>query len=521
MQPSLIQSLRQQSPLAKIFLAIIALAIIARIFTLFTMPDAPLSDTLHHMFITKYIIQNHAIPFNGIPEAGVLVMPLPLYHIIMAIPFTILQIPFNLATARIFPFIFSALQLALSYLVLKKLFPKHWILGLAFTAIHPVLTIFGAVNYQETLVSVLALLCFYIYLEFRETGKNRFLIAMPFCIALLALSKESALALVPVFFLAFLYTIWRKRPANLSKQWAAKTLYFAIASVLLSSAWFLANFLATGRLSSNVSYVVQRLGISAQLPLTLEAIFLMPLHVNASFWFFLQEAISKIPFGISPETAFVAFSLVTFPILALLAFGLAKGLAKGLASKKNHAFVLLLLCIISASVVIGARTSLSFIHSRNFAVLIPLLAIAFTNAFKEMPSPNWRKAFAFLFVLVAIYSAGFSAFYAMHFNEDYNNHLPLYEFAKTLPQGSEIAITSNKARQLRFISGKLPIAFQNIENQDQEAMLLELNGLGATHIAQTCYKKSWNSGTLARLAQEGSIKEIFSDKCSTLYEIEK
>ena len=114
------------------------MAIIARLFVLFTLPDTALTDSLYHLSITKYIVQNYAIPFQGIPKAGVVDIPVPLFHILTAGFFILFQLPVNLEVAKIFPFIFSFLQLFLAYLLLKRMFPKNWIFGFAFVAIQPI-----------------------------------------------------------------------------------------------------------------------------------------------------------------------------------------------------------------------------------------------------------------------------------------------------------------------------------------------------------------------------------------------
>jgi len=188
----------------KIFFAIIVAAILARVFAIVMMPDAPLTDTLFHLSITKYIIEFGAIPWAGIGSGT---MPVPLFHILAAVPFIVFPIEFNLTTARMFPTIFSTLQLILSYVLLKKMFPKTWYIGFALIAMQPLLIIYGSLNYLETLASVTVLLCFYIYYCYLQTRKTMYLIVMPFALALMALSKESATILVPVFFIAFFYEL--------------------------------------------------------------------------------------------------------------------------------------------------------------------------------------------------------------------------------------------------------------------------------------------------------------------------
>jgi len=513
MPASFFRSLSKQSLESKVFFAIIAIAILARIFVLFSMPDPPLTDTLHHFTISKYIIENHSLPFQGIPAAGVADLPVPLYHIVIAMPFVVLGIPFSLEAARLFPFFFSFLQLLLAFLLLKRIFPKHWHYGFAFVAVHPFLVIFAGLNYLETFASVFVLLCFFVYWRFVETGRTAFLIVMPFALAGMALSKESATILVPAFFFAFLFELWKKRPAQIGRQWLSKAAFFVVASVLLCSAWFLASFAATGELSLAVSTGLGRLGGGQQLSTSFESIFLLPLNLNSAFWFFLSQGFGKLPFAVSPELAFTAFSLVTFPLLMLLLYGLAKGLK----AREKHSF-LLLFCLVLASVLLASRAK-RFIHFRLFLPVLPLLGIAFCTAFKEMQPANWRKLFAFLFLLAAIYSIAFSSLYAMHFSNDYNAHVPLYEFVKGLPSESRIAIHPDKTRQIQFISGKEPVSFARFQNMDAAQLKEALGDFGATHLAATCHENPWDMQSLEQLSQEGFLQSVFQDSCSTVYEV--
>ena len=186
----------------KLFIGIIAIGLLVRLFTLIIFPDAGLTDSMYHLNITQYVIANGALPLGSPP---------PLYYFLTALPFILLPIPLTLETARVFPFIFSALTLLLSYILFKKIFPKHWMYGLAFVVIHPLLIIFGATNYTSTLAALTVLLCFYIYWSYVKTKQNLLLVVMPFALALLFLTRENAALFAPPFFLAFLYEIgWKK-----------------------------------------------------------------------------------------------------------------------------------------------------------------------------------------------------------------------------------------------------------------------------------------------------------------------
>ena len=506
--------LGRQSLEKKLFFGIIAIAILARIFTLIVMPDAPLTDSLYHLTIARFIIQNHALPLQGI-SGLVRDVPAPLYHIIVAIPFTILPFTLNLFTARLFPVLFSALQLILSFVLLKRLFPKHWHFGMAFVAVQPLLIFFGSVNYIETFATCFVLLSFITWMRFSQTGRKTFLIAMPFVLGGMALSKETATILVPVFFLAFLYEIWVKKPAKLSKNWLIGTAYFAIASIALSSTWFLFNFSRIGRFGSIAS--AGSAGISALVnsSFSMVRVFLFPLSFNTVFWNFLSQAFNQNPMGISPGIALTIFSAITFPVFALILYGLVKGVMK-----KDKASILLLLCSAIAFVALLAASTKE-VYIRMFVPVIPLFGIAFCNAFRELNWVKLKKVMIVLFVLTAIYSVVFTSLYAMHFYEDYSNHVPLYNFIKELPEDSVIVLHPNKFRQVRFIAERGAIANNLLVRLSSEEVREALGNTNATHIAETCYRQTWDPEMFKDFLEQGFVSKVFEDKCSTLYRINR
>ncbi len=495
----------------RFFAAVIAFGLIARLFSLIVLPDAELNDTLYHLNITRYAAENRALP----PEilfAGP--MTTPLYYFVTALPFIFFQLPFTLSTARIFPFIFSAAQLFLAFALLRRIFPKNYLPGLAFVAVHPLLIIFGALNYIETFASIFVLLCFFVYWRFVETGKSVFLVLMPFAIAAAALSKASATILMPAFFFAFLFELIKKGKVHAHKKMAI-ALFFVFATLLLSSVWFLLAFFRTGDFLLTETQTTYLLEDSAMSVLSIDSVLALPARFNASFWFFLSQGFDAMPFGIQPETAFLLFSLVTGPLLIFIFFGLFQGVLK---KEKQH--TLLLLCIILLAVLLFARGR-KVIHSRLMVPALPLFAIAFAAAFKELNRKKLRQLLLFLFCLTAIYGIAFSAFYALHFRAEYENHVPLYQFVKSLPADSVIALHPNKIRQIGFIGEKKAFAYKTRFDSLGAAQLYSaLRTEGITHIAATCYKNPWNMQAINEMVYRRNIKDIYSDSCSTLYALD-
>ena len=494
----------------KVFVAIIAFGLIARVFALIVLPDAELNDTLYHLDITRYVAENRALPpeilFGG-------PVTTPLYYFVTALPFIFFQLPFTLSTARIFPFIFSAVQLFLAFALLKRIFPKNYLPGLAFVAVHPLLIIFGALNYIETFASIFVLLCFFVYWRFVETGKRVFLILMPFAIAACALSKASATILIPAFFFAFLFELIKKGKVHARKKMAI-ALLFVFATLLLSSVWFLLAFFRTGDFLLTETQAYHLTGESAITVLSADYVLTLPARFNASFWFFLSQGFDTMPFGIRESDAFLLFSLVTGPLLIFIFFGLFQGVLK---KEKQH--TLLLLCFILLAVLLFAKGR-KFIHSRLIIPALPLFAIAFSAAFKELNSKKLGRLMLFLFCLTAIYGIAFSAFYAMHFRDEYENHVPLYQFVKALPADSVIAIHPNKIRQIGFIAERKAFAYkERFDDLNAAQLYSALRAEGITHIAATCYKNPWNMQAIEEMQAAGQAKLVYSDQCSNLFEL--
>ncbi|MBN2067037.1 MAG: hypothetical protein JW744_01060 [Candidatus Diapherotrites archaeon] len=492
----------------KLFAAILAIGLAARLFCLFVLPDAALSDSLYHLGITRQLVEAGTLPLDD-PALHV-----PLYYIATALPFMALPVPFTLASAKLFPLAFSGLQLFLAFVLLRRIFPKNYLPGLAFVAVHPLLVIFGAVNYVETFASIFVLLCFYIYWRFAQTGERIFLYAMPFAIAAAALSKLSATILVPAFFLAFLYELLKgKHASGQGKQERVKGIALFVAlTALLIIPWFAFSFAnGTGFFASQ-----QDLEIAASSPavagLSPESLLMLPAGFNESFWFFLSRSIGSVSLPFSPSAAFLLFSVVTGPVLILVFYGLTKGLA----SRERHSIVLLL-CFALMAVLLAARGT-KFIHSRLMVPAIPLFGIAVSNAFVHLRNVNWRRLLLFLFLLTALYSLAFSCFYSMHFAQDNSRHLPLYEFIKGLPQNSVVAVHPNKARQVEFIAGRAAFPYKAaFSEMDSSQLYAELNALGITHVAATCYKNPWGMQAIDEMLTLELLGQVYADECSTVY----
>jgi hypothetical protein len=537
----------------KVFILIIIAAMAARLFAIAAMPDLQLTDTAYHLGITRFVAAEHRLPLPG-ELPGISALPVPLYYFVTALPFALLPIPFTLETVKIFPLLFSALQLLLAFLLLRRLFPNSYLPGLAFVAVHPMLILYGSVNYVETLASVLVLLCFFVYWRFVETGKTAFALAMPFVLGATAMSKLSATVMVPAFFIMFLWELSKKKGVAGRSQ---KIIFFVAASLLLCSAWFAIDFLRTGVLfGANSGDLANLAAAPGRANVSLEFLLLAPIGFNEAFWSIQPAVLESLPFGPANLLVRAALTAITLP---LLAFILCFSFAAGIKRKEKAGGILLLACFVLALVPLFTRPRVLF-YPRMLLPAMPLFAIAFSAAFgmrpkgesgkkgKRQPNrlafmlPLLKKAMLPLFCLFAAFSLAYSAAYVYYYHSDYAGHLPLFAEIEKLPPASAVAIHSNKARQLGFLAPQVQaIACSEnradwqdkallcgneqgekkpVNTNDSAELYEKLKALGATHIADTCYHKNpWGKQAVAELVANNRLAAVYSDACSTLYEI--
>ncbi|MCX6799384.1 MAG: hypothetical protein NTW59_04810, partial [Candidatus Diapherotrites archaeon] len=259
----------------------------------------------------------------------------------------------------------------------------------------------------------------------------------------------------------------------------------------------------------------------------------LPLLFNESFWFLSRSVFESLPFGPANTLVLVGLDVLTLPLLAFIFYGLLKGVAK-----KEKPSILLLLCLALASLQFLARYR--NMYPRLIMPIMPLFGIAFAGAFSRAKKPLLKKAALALFSIFAVYSLAFSAAYVLHYNADYARHEPLFAEIGKLPAGSTVAIHSNKARQISFLYDTGTVAcgeergkpmsevilcvssssaVKTVNPADSEGVYSSLRQLGATHLAETCYKSPWGETVLPALEAKGKIAKVYSDQCSILYEI--
>ena len=137
----------------KLFLAIFFLGIIVRLFTAVMLPDFMMTDTVYHLSISKNIVETGTLPLQS-EELGITNLPPALFHVFIASNSILTGIAINPASTTIFAVLISLLQLLVTVILLRELFPKSWEYGAAFFTMLPLLTKFAGINYPETLASL-------------------------------------------------------------------------------------------------------------------------------------------------------------------------------------------------------------------------------------------------------------------------------------------------------------------------------------------------------------------------------
>jgi hypothetical protein len=517
----------------KLFFLIFIVGIAVRFFVALTLPDAALSDTTYHLAIAEHITKTGFFPFEGITSLKLTTVPPGIFHIFIASASLLLGWQVNFANAVSFKILTSALQLLVAFILLRKLFPKNWVYGIAFFTMLPLLIKYSGVNYVETIASVLVLFSFYLFIEFHRTGQGKFLTLSVFSLAAMAMSKLNATILLPAFLLSFILECWKK---GLGPK---RSVLFLIAVSLLSSTWFVADFLRSGQFfSSNASSIELLVNHSGRdlASVSISKFITFWVDFNASFWAFPPEAAFRSPLllnvfpflgALSYDTYFWVFSLFALPLSLFLVFSLAL-----LVMRRRPYSILLALIFCLALVVVLARAT-NFVFARMFLPAMPLLSLVFAHGFESF-SRKWKRALVALTVIIAIYSFLNMFLFAVHYRSSFNESVRLYDAIAKLPENSKIIIAGNHVRTVRWVSGKSALGpeeafgIPKVEEPTQRVKLLSkqeiydtLLDLNITHLALTCLDDPWDRETINEMQLAGMIDEVFSEECALLYQVNR
>ena len=490
-----------------VLILIIVVGLLSKLWALAITPEAAYNDSLYHLSIVKEILDQKTL---SLPEIDV---PPPLYYAFFASALILSQLSLTLFTSKMVPLVLSLVQLSLAFVVFRKLFPQHYLAALAFFVSVPWLTRFGAVNYTEAISVVFVFSSMFLIMKLQEK-KQTFFSAIPLAVSIsaLSLSKLNATLLVPVFFLASIYVLWKQHTS-------LKTVAgFIVITVFLSGFWFGLNILKFGTLDQHNFQLASNeltLGIDTAFPLS--HLISFPHLYYLYFWdfpnlsaFSAQSFVSGIPF----ELAAVVFALMVLPLGITLLNG-----AKQLIQKPALLSFIVLLPIALEFIPIIQRAA----YFRMIIPVVPLIAVVFAFGFAALSNKFFKSLVILSLLLFSFYSLAYTGTSALFFKDVFEKHLPLYNAISETPQNSLVLVYSNNTRAVSFFSSRNPFGFNDndarFESNNASEFLSKVKQFNITHIAQTCYKSPLNKKFLNELEQQGLVKEIFSDSCAKLYEV--
>jgi len=501
----------------KILYALLAVAIIARVFVLAQMPEFGFNDSLYHLKLIQNLVQTGRFEaIGGIP------LPPPAYHYLSAGFFTITGLPVEMPWVKILPIILSILEIALAFALLKKIFPNKYLLGLVFVVSSAWLTIFSSVNYPDMLASVCVLAGVYALFEIFRGKKHWWIIPLTASTSVLMFSKANGFLIAPVFVVAVGCAVLKECLAVKKigkKQLVGVLLFLSLLFIALHAAQF-----AFVMSAEDITESPNALGF----PKALDKVAWLAkaaLNSGIDFWGFPFEAVNAA----LEKTGLINLELLIKAIIVVVLLPLYLVLLKGLKKMINakNIFYLIIVAVMAVNFLINLASfyTSGTIYTRYFLPSLALLAIPLTLGFENLESDLLKKAFLASFALMVLASAVYGIYLANHNNETFRKHEGLYDFLDTLPQDSKL-IGNQQGRQVNFYTGleccllstyDPKAEIYNIQNGSEVKELLVNNG--CTHIALTCYKNPWSKDLIERFAREGFFKKVFEDDCGTVYEV--
>ncbi len=498
--------------LGKIFLAILIIGIIARVFTLAVLPESALVDALYHVSVAEKIAAEQAVPLVD------RVIISPLYYVFSASLHIISNFPFEMPFARIIPIIITVIFFLCAFLLFRKLFPENYIVPLAFSSIFPWLVRYGAVNYIDVLSA--ALLCFilYLFIDIYENSSKqnaKYAIISALAVSAFVLLKLNTIALWPIIFIAFIWLFWR------NKNNKTNAAIFAALALILSGAWL-------------VSASLQGYGTEVTLKPEAVAAYTSEMGIagianslfvsHLSFYDFPPpESFAYIPLLSNlPVAALQAiFTIIMLPITIAILLGL--WLMWRRRSATNIFILLLIIAAILFMLVMSyaepARLRGGLMYIRYLIAVMPLFGIAFAYGIDSIKG-KWKMIAIGAFALFAVYAFAYAGISSLFYAHVYEKHSGLFEFAKALPESAKIH-SKESGKALIFYSNANAGEIPDIYDLEAEQIYSELAEQGFTHIAVSCYRNEWKEEKINELLQAGLVKELYKDECASLYELVK
>lgn len=496
--------------LGKIFLAILIIGIIARVFTLAVLPESALVDSLYHISVAEKIAAEQAVPLID------RVVISPLYYVFSASLHIISNFPFEMPFVRIIPIIITVIFLLCAFLLFRKLFPKNYIVPLAFSSIFPWLVRYGAVNYIDVLSA--ALLCFILYLfiyiyENSSKQNAKYTIISALAVSAFVLLKLNTIALWPVIFIAFIWLFLKNKNSRINAA------AFAVIALALSGAWF-------------VSAAMQGYGTEVTLKPEAVAAYTSEMGIagianslfvsHLSFYDFPPpESFSYIPIlaNLPVSVLQIIFTIIVLPITIAILPGL--WLMWRRRSAINIFVLLLILAAIALMLVMSyaepARLRGGLMYIRYLIAVMPLFGIAFAYGIDSIKG-KWKMIAIGAFALFAVYAFAYAGISSLFYANVYEKHSGLFEFAKSLPESAKIH-SKESGKALIFYANVNTGEIPDIYGLEAEKIYAKLAARGFTHIAVSCYRNEWSTKKLSELEAKGIIRKVYEDDCAAVYEI--
>lgn len=495
--------------------AVIAVGILAHLFSLAALPEAAYADSFYHVMLSQDVMAQGTL---DLPLSQWAVPP-PLYYLVFSSVFFLTGLPVDQYTIKLLPFFFAAVQLLLFFIVSRKIFGQGWRAPFALFAIFPLLIRYGSVNYTENLALIFVLACTFLVLRLRElkTEKTLFaLLPVAVSVAALSISKLNGTVLVPIFMLAAAYFLLKNKTAPGTKNKASKTAVavFLVLALLLSSLWFALNLYKFG--------LFDRFGGGEDIATVGRVMFgpfgNMPYFASTAYLFFWDfPPLYVLPAQLLPLLE-AAFALLVLPLCIVLIAG------TWLLLKRKKYFFLLLALVTSAgfAVMVISRTMGDAWYTRLLFPIVPFIAILFGYGWRELAERKFIGRLAMLsLILFSLYSLAFTSYTAFYYSNDHANNSPLYGRISMLPADAKVAIQPNLTKAVLFISGRDALGQDGrFDAETAQGMYGKLLAAGVTHIATVCRKDPWDKNQLLQLEAQGKIAEIFGEKCSALYEVQ-
>ena len=493
----------RNSSFSKLLILVIVLGIAAKFISFLLLPESAYNDAIYHLNLIKEVVAQQTFSLNTD-------VPPPLFHAASAALFSFSGLAFDSFAIKLFPLVLLFLQLIFGFLLMRKIFPENPLPGFAFLVIYPWLTRFGGINYPEALavVGVMATLLLLLKMREQKNSNPLYAFALAVSISVISLSKLNGTILVPVFFLAALYVLWKNNNS------AKSIVTFAVIAILLSSFWFGLNFIKFGQFDQHLKGDVTNFGEGTGFSLQSIASNLQGYYLYF-FDFPAEAAFSSVSFlaGIAPVIPAVIFAIVVLPLFALLLFG-----AKKLFEKDKFLALLIFSAILLAFIPIVQRTA----YYRLIIPAVPLLAILFGFGFNAVKG-HFRTIALVSLVLFAAYSFAYTSYSAYQFNNALSPNDLLYEKISELPNDAKVLISANRSRDVEFFAGRTSMGADTGTPEflvsNPADFYNAAKKAGITDIAVVCYKDPFNKEMLQKLEQQNKISVLFSKDCSKLYEV--